>query len=613
MAILQGGDDLEDDFEGINGLGAAPTGGYAARRARMKEKMRQQEEEEEEGTSDDEDDSEYEDGVTAVERRRQEQASGSHPLQEQFRDVALELLKRHKMGDTKGILKSGSKSTSESKDESGESENSEEDSSAEEVDEQQSDERHPSPKQDDEDIEQDQEEDQEEGDADTLNLTFTPALPESYDDFKGLVDALEPEQVHEMISRVRAYNSAALSEGGRKKMQILYGCILQHFVSLAGQTPIPFDTLDALVSHIAEMTPLVPYYSGVLARSRLEKEYEAMKRSLKDPVTRVDAWPSNRMILLSKLFMDIYPVTDKRHQVLTPLCTFLSSVLLLCPITEPVHAVKGIIVSHLLVHAHARSGRFSPEALCFATGLLQCFKGYISLEFEDSENLQWMKALHRSQFKSRKGYSVGLNLEDCLHGSQDFTSQSFSNSLLNATLELTSTISSNLYVEAFEELFSPTVLLLEELGAHASSKPCYLDPELLAAAQRVADELKDKSDEISKKRKPVYLSSISKAPAVKQYNPRFEESYAKGKDYDPDRERAEERRLKRQIRKEERGAIRELRKDAVFMAGVRDEEKRRLQTRLDNSAKRAISFLQQQESDFKSGGQGGMWKKKKKK
>eukprot|EP00889_Picochlorum_renovo_P001940 jgi/Picre1/28970/NNA_004364.t1 len=111
-------------------------------------------------------------------------------------------------------------------------------------------------------------------------------------------------------------------------------------------------------------------------------------------------------------------------------------------------------------------------------------------------------------------------------------------------------------------------------------KACYLDPELLTAAQRLADELRDKSDEISSKRKPVYISSISKAPAVKQYNPRFEESYAKGKDYDPDRERAEERRLKRQIRKEERGAIRELRKDAVFMAGVRDEEKRRLQTRL---------------------------------
>ena len=106
---------------------------------------------------------------------------------------------------------------------------------------------------------------------------------------------------------------------------------------------------------------------------------------------------------------------------------------------------------------------------------------------------------------------------------------------------------------------------------------------------------------------------MTKAPSVKQYNPKFEESFVKGKDYDPDMVRAEERKLKKQIRKEERGAIRELRKDAAFMAGVRDQEKRNLQNKLDNSAKRAMSFLQQQESDFKSGGQQGMWKKKKKK
>ena len=37
------------------------------------------------------------------------------------------------------------------------------------------------------------------------------------------------------------------------------------------------------------------------------------------------------------------------------------------------------------------------------------------------------------------------------------------------------------------------------------------------------------------------------------------------------RDRSERRRLQRQLRSEERGAVRELRKDAVFMAGVRAE------------------------------------------
>ena len=74
----------------------------------------------------------------------------------------------------------------------------------------------------------------------------------------------------------------------------------------------------------------------------------------------------------------------------------------------------------------------------------------------------------------------------------------------------------------------------------------------------------------------MYIAVMNNAPQSKQYNPKFEESFVKGKDYDPDRQRAEERRLKKMVRKEERGAIRELRKDASFMANVRDQEKARL-------------------------------------
>ena len=44
------------------------------------------------------------------------------------------------------------------------------------------------------------------------------------------------------------------------------------------------------------------------------------------------------------------------------------------------------------------------------------------------------------------------------------------------------------------------------------------------------------------------------APPVKEFNPRFEDGYTKGRDYDPDRERAEQRKLKRQVSKEKRGA-----------------------------------------------------------
>jgi hypothetical protein len=122
-------------------------------------------------------------------------------------------------------------------------------------------------------------------------MTFTPVLPASYDEYMHLMSSIEPEQIHEMLNRIRAYKRVALSEDGRKKLQILYGCVVQHFISMAGKPEISLSQLDALVPHIVELSPYVPYYSGALSRARLEKEQEAMRANLKDPVKRSDAWP----------------------------------------------------------------------------------------------------------------------------------------------------------------------------------------------------------------------------------------------------------------------------------------------------------------------------------
>jgi nucleolar protein 14 len=60
------------------------------------------------------------------------------------------------------------------------------------------------------------------------------------------------------------------------------------------------------------------------------------------------------------------------------------------------------------------------------------------------------------------------------------------------------------------------------------------------------------------------------APARKEFNPRYEAEFAPGRSNDPDRARAGAKQLKRALAKEQRGAMRELRKDAAFMAQVGD-------------------------------------------
>lgn len=77
-------------------------------------------------------------------------------------------------------------------------------------------------------------------------------------------------------------------------------------------------------------------------------------------------------------------------------------------------------------------------------------------------------------------------------------------------------------------------------------------------------------------RKPLHLQAHKPIP-IPSYVPKFEgSSYSHTKRYDPDAERNAASKLKSQYKQERKGAIRELRKDARFLAGernrVRDEK-----------------------------------------
>lgn len=69
-------------------------------------------------------------------------------------------------------------------------------------------------------------------------------------------------------------------------------------------------------------------------------------------------------------------------------------------------------------------------------------------------------------------------------------------------------------------------------------------------------------------RRPLTLQ-LHKPVPIPTYIPKFEASYAPGRKFDPDSERNEAAKLKALVKKERKGAIRELRKDSRFLAGER--------------------------------------------
>jgi len=91
---------------------------------------------------------------------------------------------------------------------------------------------------------------------------------------------------------------------------------------------------------------------------------------------------------------------------------------------------------------------------------------------------------------------------------------------------------------------------------------------------------------------------------LKMLEPEFEE------DFDPERPRlrkdpsrkgpkSEERKLTRILKREKRGAMKELRLDAKYLAGVQSEEQKRISRQRKEKTNKILHSLQTQEYEYK--------------
>lgn len=101
-------------------------------------------------------------------------------------------------------------------------------------------------------------------------------------------------------------------------------------------------------------------------------------------------------------------------------------------------------------------------------------------------------------------------------------------------------------------------------------------------------------------RMPLRLQMHKPIP-IPSYVPRFEEhssNYLKNRD--PDQERNEAAKLRRQFKQEKKGAIRELRKDARFLAAVKQKEQQEKDRMYNERLKKAHASIDPERAEEKA-------------
>ena len=100
------------------------------------------------------------------------------------------------------------------------------------------------------------------------------------------------------------------------------------------------------------------------------------------------------------------------------------------------------------------------------------------------------------------------------------------------------------------------------------------------------------------KRRPLELQK-RKAIPIKTYVPKFHTTYSIDKRYDPDRERAEESKSAAEYKKEFKGAVRELRKDAAFLARAKIDKIKAADVVYKKKMDRIVGTLAEQEGSMR--------------
>nr|AMN87025.1 hypothetical protein [Paspalum vaginatum] len=434
-----------------------------------------------------------------------------------------------------------------------------------------------------------------------VSVPFVIDAPNNLKDLSSLLDGHSETEIIEIISRIRTCNSIRLAAENRRKMQVFYGVLLQYFAVLATQSPVKFKIIDTLVKPLIEMSGETPYFAAICARERLIHTRTRLCEDIKVPGK--SSWPNLKTLLLLRLWSLIFPCSDFRHVVATPMLLLMCEYLMRCPIQSGRDVAVGSFLCSMVLVATKESKKFCPEAIVFLQSLLvTSFKGKLGTHLHNEINDQFMelKTLKPWLIIHEQVHDVSpVNVLEIMGMDPDapyFSSDNFKAGVLLSVAEcLRGFVIIHEELCSFPEIFLPISSLLEEILEKSE-----LPGPLRDIFHEVVDLIKKRSEEHHASRDPLRMRKKKPEP-IKQLNPKFEENYIKGLDYDPDRERAQLKKLKKRIKSENKGARRELQKDNHFLAAVKEKMRKKQEEERAEKYGQAMAFLQEQESAFKSG------------
>lgn len=448
-------------------------------------------------------------------------------------------------------------------------------------------------------------------------IPFTFTCPDSLDTFLETINAndIPLADIPLVVKRIRTLHHPSLAEENKFKLQTLIAVLLDYILYISSQitednTAATLSTIDALVPQVFTLTKAYPLSSSEHFINKLILMQKNLTRGVaKGPQTpEARTWPGVAECILLRITGLIWPTSDRSHPVTTPMSLLIGQYLSASRIRTLQDIARGLMLCSFVVEHERQSSRLVPEALNFlhnCASLLSPISSKKELKYLNNEfGIPW------PDFEQEQTKTLRITEEECLSdvepsllgfvefiGSNPDPSTQAKVSLLSATMTLQDKFS-RLYMgsTAYVELFRPfEVLWTTVIGS--------LPGSLQVQKQALISTLHRLNGNAHRQRRALRLQAhraIPLASHVPKFDQGFDPARKGGRTFDPDAQRAEQAKLRALVKKERKGAVRELRRDNEFLAEARRKAREEEDQRYAKSIDKIMGSLSAERGEEKA-------------
>ena len=420
------------------------------------------------------------------------------------------------------------------------------------------------------------------------NLAYTYSCPETHEEFLHMLQGKESSDLPVIVQRIRALYHKGLAEDNLEKLGRFAHVLLRHTIYAVDETEnVQLMIVESLLRHLHSMAKSQSNDVASAYRSHLTKIADERPLQL----------TAGDLTVLTGI-STTFPTSDHFHPVVTPAMLTLARYLGQSSVQSLQDLAIGSYACSLALQYQGFAKRYVSEVVTYIVNAFAI--------------------LSPSPLKERVGIAVGLGegrplnvpirlpekpLRIKISGEGTVDHMSFSYllpssstpstlamTLLNTFINLTeaaSTLWSS--KSAYPEIATPLIHCLHHITVQDA-----LPAHTLTLASTAFTKLTDTRNNAIKARRPLLLHN-HRPLAIKSSHPQFIDSYNPRLHYDPDRQRADLAKLRSEHKKERKGAMRELRKDANFVAREQLREKKEKDEAYDKKFKRLVAEIQGEE------------------